>query len=77
MTGGIGAGQVLGAQGAGRASARRWRVARAGAWAHRWQGRRCWGGTGAGRGFGAGRGLGVPLANGLCTWCTRPVFGPV
>ena len=34
------------------------------------------GGTGA-RGAGAGRGLGVLLADRLCTWCTRPVFGPV
>ena len=23
------------------------------------------------------RGLGALLANGLCTWCTQPVFGPV
>ena len=33
------------------------------------------------RGKGAGQGwlggLGALLVNGLCTWCTQPVFGPV
>ena len=38
----------------------------AGAWPGRWA-----------RGLGAGRGLGARAGLGLCTRCTRPVFGPV
>ena len=42
----------------------------------------CGGGRRVGRsrdaqGARQGRGLGALLANGLCTWCTQPVFGPV
>ena len=94
MTGGIGAGQALGAASAragelgarhGRAAGARQQTGRAGGQALGVRGR-AGQATGArqrrgrrtaearqARGLGAGR-AGWPR---LCTWCTRPVFGPV